>query len=80
MDQSQGQEQQMQTQQQAQQQMQQVRLQDVTPEQALDVVWQYLNRSSKAGVFTVDESYVLKVVFDVLVKRVRDTSELSQSQ
>jgi hypothetical protein len=49
-------------------QPQQIRLEDITPEQALGVLWDALNKASKEGVFTIDESYVMKVAHNVVAR------------
>ncbi len=42
----------------------QIKLNDLTPEQALEVLWQLLNKSNKAGAFSIDESYTIKILVD----------------
>jgi len=49
------------------QQGQQIKFDDLTPEQSLELVWQLLNRANKEGVYTIDESYTAKLLFDNLV-------------
>ena len=44
----------------------QIKLNDLTPEQALEVLWQLLNKSNKTGAFSIDESYTIKVLVDKL--------------
>jgi hypothetical protein len=46
----------------------QIRPQDATPEQAADFVLQALHKANKAGVFNLDESYALKVLYDIILK------------
>jgi hypothetical protein len=38
----------------------------------LDVLWQGLNKSSLKGVFTINESYLLKMVYDKLTEKITD--------
>ena len=40
-----------------------VSLESLTPVQSLNVLWSMLNNASGKGAFTIDESYVLKVIF-----------------
>ena len=40
----------------------------------LDVLWQGLNKSSLNGVFTINESYLLKMVYDKLIEKVTEKS------
>lgn len=42
----------------------QVKLNDLNAEQALEVLWQLMNKANKTGVFTIDESYTSKILFD----------------
>lgn len=40
-----------------------VNLDSLTPVQSLNVLWSMLNNASSKGAFTIDESYVLKIIF-----------------
>lgn len=40
-----------------------VNLDSLTPVQCLNVLWSMLNNASSKGAFTIDESYVLKIIF-----------------
>lgn len=51
---------------QTQNQTSQVKLSDLNAEQSLEVLWQLMNKANKSGVFTIDESYTSKVLFDKL--------------
>ena len=42
---------------------QSVNLDSLTPVQSLNVLWSMLNNASGKGAFSIDESYVLKVIF-----------------
>ena len=39
-----------------------ISLQDVTPLQAIDVVYKLLNKAASAGVYSIDESHALKIL------------------
>jgi hypothetical protein len=47
-----------------------ININDLQPKELIDITWNALNKSSKAGVFTIDESYMLKVVVDRISKLV----------
>ena len=49
----------------------QVSIEDLTPEQSLDTIWSLLNKASAKGVFNIDESYVLKVLFTKVATKLR---------
>jgi len=40
-----------------------VNIEDMTPKQSLDAIWSMLNKAATKGAFTIDESYILKVLF-----------------
>ena len=44
-------------------QQQTVNLDSLTVVQSLNVLWSMLNQASSKGAFSIDESYVLKVIF-----------------
>lgn len=49
-----------------------VNLDTMTGEQGLEVLWHLLNKCNKAGVFTIDEAYAIKMIFDLLNKTVKN--------
>ena len=38
-------------------------IEDMSPKQSLDAIWTMLNKAAGKGAFTIDESYILKVLF-----------------
>ena len=40
-----------------------VNIDDMSPKQSLDAIWSMLNKAAGKGAFTIDESYILKVLF-----------------
>jgi hypothetical protein len=44
-------------------QEQQIDLNKMTKEDAMQIIWTALNKASTKGVFTLDESYVIKTAF-----------------
>ena len=45
------------------QETKQLNMDDMTPQQSLEAIWTMMNRAASKGVFTIDESYILKVLF-----------------
>lgn len=41
-----------------------VNLNDINAQQSLEVIWTLLNKANSKGVFTLDEAYATKVLFD----------------
>lgn len=44
----------------------QKKLEDLTKEDIYDIIWNAVNKASKQGVYNIDESYTIKIVFDRL--------------
>jgi flagellar motor component MotA len=44
----------------------QINLNDIKPEQSIQVLYQLMNKANKAGVFTIDESYSIKILLEKL--------------
>ena len=44
----------------------QKKLEDLTKEDIYDIIWNAVNKASKQGVYNIDESYTIKIVFDIL--------------
>ena len=68
------------TTQQVQQPQQQVNLDNLTVVQSLNVLWSMLNQASSKGAFTIDESYVLKVIFQKLTANLAPDSPIEETQ
>lgn len=49
-----------------------INLDSTSTTELLDVLWQGLNKSSLKGVFTINESYLLKMVYDKLIEKVTE--------
>jgi len=41
----------------------QLNIEDMTPQQSLEAIWTMMNKAASKGAFTIDESYILKVLF-----------------
>ena len=41
----------------------QINIENMTPQQSLEAVWTMMNKAASKGAFTIDESYILKVLF-----------------
>ncbi len=41
-------------------------------EELIDILWQALNKSSLKGVYTINESYLLKMVYTRLLQKTSD--------
>jgi len=58
-----------------QEQTHSVNINDLQSKELIEITMNALNKSAKAGVFTIDESYMLKVVLDKLSKMVSEKNE-----
>ena len=63
-----------QSQTQQQQQQQKVSIEDMNAQQSLEALWSLVNKSASKGVYNIDESYVIKVIFSKL------SQEIAKSQ
>jgi hypothetical protein len=52
----------------------QINLNDIKPEQSIQVLYQLLNKANKAGAFTIDESYSVKVLLEKLASELKITN------
>ena len=69
-----------QQQQQQQQPQQTVNLDSLTVVQSLNVLWSMLNQASSKGAFSIDESYVLKVIFQKLTANLAPDAQVEGEQ
>ena len=44
----------------------QVNIEEMNPEQSLETIWNLINKAASKGAFTIDECYILKVLFSKL--------------
>jgi len=44
----------------------QKKLEDLSRDDIYDIIWNAVNKASKQGVYNIDESYTIKIVFDRL--------------
>ena len=51
---------------------QSVNIEDMTAKQSLDAIYNLVNRAASKGVFNIDESYVLKVLFTKVLKGLKE--------
>ena len=56
----------------------QVNIEDMNAQQSLEALWTLMNKAATKGCFTIDESYVLKILFSKVSKHVVDTSQSKQ--
>jgi len=54
---------------------QSINIEDMTPQQSLDAIYNMVNRAASKGVFNIDESYVLKVLFTKVLKGLKEKEE-----
>ncbi len=65
---------------QQQQPQQTVNLDSLTVVQSLNVLWSMLNQASSKGAFSIDESYVLKVIFQKLTANLAPDAQVEGDQ
>lgn len=53
----------------------QVNIEDMNAQQSLEALWTLMNKAATKGCFTIDESYVLKILFSKVSKHVTEPSE-----
>lgn len=53
-----------------------VNLDSLNTVQCLNVLWSMLNQASSKGAFTIDESYVLKVIFQKITANLAPDSQI----
>ena len=53
----------------------QVNIEDMNAQQSLEALWTLMNKAATKGCFTIDESYVLKILFSKVSKHVTESSE-----
>ena len=58
-----------------QQEQQTLNIEDMTGKQSLDAIYNMVNKAASKGVFNIDESYVLKVLFSKVLKELNGNSE-----
>ena len=56
-----------------------VNLANITADDSLNLIWNALNKASNQGVFTIDESYVIKVAHNKLKNNVTTNTEVSET-
>ena len=49
----------------------QINLNDIKPEQSIQLLFQLLNKANKAGVYTIDESYSIKILLEKLANELK---------
>ena len=57
-------------------QQQTVNLDSLNTVQCLNVLWSMLNQASSKGAFTIDESFVLKVIFQKITANLAPDSQI----
>lgn len=45
-------------------------LENITNKEILDYLWSALNKANTKGVFTIDEAFTLKILYDKLIKKI----------
>ena len=56
-----------------------VNLANLTADDSLSLIWNALNKASNQGVFTIDESYVIKVAHNKLRNNMTTNNEVSET-
>lgn len=49
----------------------QINLNDIKPEQSIQLLYQLMNKANKAGVFTLDESYSIKILLEKIASELK---------
>jgi hypothetical protein len=53
-----------------------INIEDLDVKQSLETIWNMMNKAASKGVFNIDESYILKVLFSKVSKSItEDTSK-----
>lgn len=52
----------------------QVNIEDMNAQQSLEALWTLMNKAATKGCFTIDESYVLKILFSKVSKHLTESS------
>lgn len=58
----------------------QVNIEDMTPQQSLEALWTLMNKAASKGCFSIDESYVLKILFSKVSKHIVESSKTKSSE
>lgn len=53
----------------------QVNIEEMNPEQSLETIWNLINKAASKGAFTIDECYILKVLFSKLNQNLSTKTE-----
>tara|TARA_B100001093_G_C26163224_1_gene732474 strand:+ start:344 stop:580 length:237 start_codon:yes stop_codon:yes gene_type:complete len=57
-----------------------VNLANLTVDDSMNLIWNALNKANSQGVYTIDESYVIKVAHNKLKTSVTSNSESSENE
>ena len=49
-----------------------INIEDMDVKQSLEAIWNMMNRAASKGAFTIDESYILKVLFSKVSKSIAE--------
>lgn len=53
-----------------------INIEDLDVKQSLETIWNMMNKAASKGVFNIDESYILKILFSKVSKSItEDTSK-----
>lgn len=58
----------------------QVNIEDMNAQQSLEALWTLINKASTKGVFNIDESYVIKVLFSKISQEIVKPVENKESK
>lgn len=53
----------------------QINLNEIKPEQSIQVLYQLMNKANKAGAYTIDESYSIKVILEKLATELANKTQ-----
>lgn len=51
-----------------------INIEQLSTEQSLDAIWNFINKAASKGAFTIDESYIIKILFSKVLKEIKETS------
>ena len=49
-----------------------INIEDMTPQQSLEAIWTLVNKAASKGCYNIDESYVIKVLFNKVSKHLSE--------
>ena len=57
-----------------------INIEDMTVHQSLETIWNLINKAAAKGVFTIDESYVIKILFSKITASLPKREEVKPEE